>query len=177
MTDHATRESTQGLDRDDEAQLTLAASPGDVFDALTTLAGLAAWWAPVSGDGRAGGELTFSFTVGAAAVMRVDEAEADAAAAARVRWTVLACHLEDWVGTTVHFDLDGLPTGGTELRFRHAGLTPRLECFSDCKNGWDHFIPSLRAYVELGTGEPFMSDADVARREARAHRGQPVEVG
>ena len=72
--------------------------------------------------------------------------------------------MDDWVGTTLHFDIEALPTGGTELRFRHAGLTPRLECFTDCQSGWDHFIPSIGAYVETGVGNPNQSEADLARR-------------
>ncbi len=70
------------------------------------------------------------------------------------------------------------PAGGTELRFRHVGLTPRLECFADCKSGWDHFIPtSLRAYVETGDGHPNGSDADLARREVREQQRASAHVG
>jgi uncharacterized protein YndB with AHSA1/START domain len=166
MTDQATTKRFEGLDQDYTAQLTLKASPDTVFDALTTTDGLAGWWTPVTGDGLAGGELSFVFGPGAFVTMRVDAAERGAG----VHWTTLACHLEDWVGTKVHFDLGEAPTGGTELRFRHEGLTPRLECFSDCKSGWDHFVPSLAAYVETGIGHPNGSQADVARREAHARQ-------
>jgi uncharacterized protein YndB with AHSA1/START domain len=169
MTDNTT---TDGFDQDYQYSVTLTASPDVVFEALTTAEGLAGWWTPVTGDGGTGGELTFSFGPAAQAVMRVDAAERGTG----VRWTNLACHVEDWVGTTVHFDIAARPTGGTELRFRHAGLTPRLECYRDCENGWDHFIPSLRAYVETGTGNPNGSPADLARREARAERRQTADA-
>ncbi len=172
MTDHMTAGSFDGPDQDYQARVAFAASPDAVFEALTTTEGLAGWWTPVTGDGLTGGELTFSFGPAARAVMRVDAAEPGTG----VRWTCLACHVEDWVGTTVHFDLEATPAGGTELRFRHAGLTPRLECYSDCKSGWDHFIPSLRAYVETGTGNPNGSEADQARRETRARRRQPADA-
>jgi uncharacterized protein YndB with AHSA1/START domain len=173
MTDHTTTASFKALDQDYQSQLTLAASADAVFDALTTIRGLSAWWTSVTGDGLTGGELTFSFGPAAQAVIRVDAAERGV----RVRWTNLACHVEDWVGTTVQFDIEATPAGGTELRFRHAGLTPRLECYSDCKSGWDHFIPSLRAYVETGTGNPNRSAADLARREARVQRREPANAG
>jgi uncharacterized protein YndB with AHSA1/START domain len=171
MTDLTT---TEGPDQDYQSQLTLSAAPDAVFDALTTTEGLAAWWTPVTGDGHTGGELTFSFGgPGSEAVMRVDRAERGAG----VRWTNVACHVEDWVGTTMHFDIETLPAGGTELRFRHAGLTPRLECFRDCKSGWDHFIPSLGAYVETGVGNPNQSAADLARREVRERRRESANAG
>ena len=169
MTDQTT---TKSLDRDYEANLTLAAPTDVVFDALTTTDGLAAWWTPVTGDGHAGGELTFSFGPAAQAVMRVDAAERGVG----VRWTNVACVQEDWVGTTLHFDIEQAAEGGTALHFRHAGLTPRLECFADCKSGWDHFIPSLRAYTETGIGNPNQSQADLARREALARQRESANV-
>ncbi len=46
MTDHTTAVSLEGLDQDYVSRLTLKASPDAVFDALTTLDGLAAWWTP-----------------------------------------------------------------------------------------------------------------------------------
>jgi uncharacterized protein YndB with AHSA1/START domain len=173
MNDYTAIEGIEGLDQDYQSRLMLAASADAVFDALTTVEGLAAWWTPVTGDGLAGGLLTFSFGPASQAVMRVDAAERGAG----VRWTNLACQVEDWVGTTLHFDIEATPEGGTELRFRHAGLTPRLECFSDCESGWDHFIPSLRAYVETGAGNPNQSAADLARREELARRSESADAG
>jgi uncharacterized protein YndB with AHSA1/START domain len=166
-------DSFEALGQDYQSQLTLTASADAVFDALTTTEGLAGWWMPVTGDGLTGGELTFSFGPASQAVMRVDAAERGVG----VRWTNLACVMEDWVGTILHFDIEATPTGGTELRFCHAGLTPRLECYSDCQSGWDHFIPSLGAYVETGTGNPNGSEADLARREARAQRRESANAG
>jgi uncharacterized protein YndB with AHSA1/START domain len=172
MTNQTTTGSFEGLDQDYESQLTLAASADAVFDALTTTEGLAAWWTPVTGNGLAGGELTFDFGPNATAVMRVDAAERGVG----VRWTSVSCIQEDWVGTTLHFDLAAAQEGGTELHFRHAGLTPRLECFADCKSGWDHFIPSLQAYVEAGVGNPNRSEADLARREELARSRESANV-
>lgn len=172
MGDAATVEGVSDLAEDYQVQVSVDATVDAVFEALTTLEGLAGWWTAVTGDGRTGGELRFTFAPGAHAVMRVDSAEREVG----VRWSVLACHLQDWVGTTVLFDLSATGAGSVELSFRHAGLTPRLECFSDCKNGWDHFIPSLRTYIETGIGQPFLSAADVARRHARAQLQDSADV-
>ncbi len=159
-------------DQDYTKQLSLNAPADVVFDALTGTEGLAAWWTPVTGNGLAGGELTFDFGgPGARAVMRVDAAERGVG----VRWTNVACHVSDWVGTTLHFDLAPNQAGGTELRFRHGGLTPQLECYTDCQSGWDHFMTSLAAYVETGTGHPNGSPADLDRREL--HSQQRASAG
>jgi uncharacterized protein YndB with AHSA1/START domain len=172
MTDHATTANLDDVDQDYRSELTLKASADVVFDALTTIEGLANWWTAVTGNGLTGGELTFSFGPSSDAVMRVDAAEPGAC----VRWTTIACHVEDWVGTTVNFELAAISTGDTELRFRHAGLTPRLECYADCQSGWDHFIASLRDYVETGVGHPNQSAEDLARREAREQRRTAANV-
>jgi hypothetical protein len=162
------------MNDDYEARLTLAGSTDDVFDALTTLDGLAGWWTSVAGSGLTGGELTFTFGPDSRAVMRVDAAERGV----HVRWTNVACVMEDWVGTSMHFDLEAAPSGATELRFRHVGLTPQLACYTDCKSGWDHFIPtSLRDFVETGAGHPNGSDADLARRDVREQQRASAHVG
>jgi hypothetical protein len=166
MTDPTPTKTAEGLDQDYRSHLTLTASADAVFDALTTTEGLSAWWTQTTGNGLAGGELTFTFRPDSEAVMRVDRAERGVG----VQWTNVACMMDDWVGTTLHFDIEALPNGGTELRFRHAGLTPRLECFTDCQSGWDHFIPSLGAYAETGIGNPNQSEADLARRAELAQR-------
>jgi hypothetical protein len=36
-------------------------------------------------------------------------------------------------------------------------LSPKLDCFNDCKLGWDHFLASIVALVENGKGMPFGS--------------------
>ena len=52
-------------------QIQFSAPQDKVFDALTTVAGLASWWAPVTGSGAAGGELRFAFGAGQTLVAHV----------------------------------------------------------------------------------------------------------
>jgi uncharacterized protein YndB with AHSA1/START domain len=158
-----------GSDADYQAVVTFEASPETVFDALTTVAGLAGWWAPVSGSGTEGGDRRFVFSGEArieGMILAEDLLAIHVDAARRpsiVRWAVRKCgFLPDWVDTTPSFEL-ALREIGCELRFRHHGLTPRLECFSACAPGWDHHLSSLHDYVESGQGRPFGSDAVVDR--------------
>lgn len=46
-------------------------------------------------------------------------------------------------------------TGSTELRFRHAGLTPQLECWEACAAAWTYFMASIETLVRTGAGTPF----------------------
>jgi hypothetical protein len=100
-----------------------------------------------------------------APVEQVDEA----ARPTSVRWTVTECTFEpDWVGTRPTFSIVPVDGDASELTFRHVGLTSVLECIDMCTRGWDHYLASLRAYVETGRGNPRGSEADQARRAADA---------
>ncbi len=123
--------------------------------------GLAAWWTEVTGSGEAGGELRFFFDPPEPCVMHVDEATRPTS----VRWTVTDCDfLPDWVGTRPTFTIAPVDGDACDLHFRHDGLTEQLDCIEDCTRGWDHFLGSLRDYVEVGRGMPRGSTADTARR-------------
>jgi uncharacterized protein YndB with AHSA1/START domain len=148
--------STSTRTEDFTAVLNLPASPATVSALFTSAAGVSRWWGPTEGDGTAGGTLVTSFGEHGANAMRVLEA-----GPARVVWESIAPegttptgHTKEWLGTTMEFDI--LPGDtGTELRFRHAGLTPQLDCWNDCFAGWTHFMASIEACAETGTGTPF----------------------
>jgi uncharacterized protein YndB with AHSA1/START domain len=165
--EHATDARTD-IDGDYAPKLAIDAPPEAVFDALTTLPGLAGWWTTVSGSGLAGGELRFVFAGEGGSdeplIIHVTAAQRPST----VRWSCLQYTLlADWAGTTLSFEVQPRQAGGSTLTFVHTGLTPRLECYRDCKNGWDHFLPSLRDFVESGRGRPWGSHAYVERREDR----------
>ena len=159
--------TTEGGDY--QAILRFTSPPAAVVEALTTADGVTSWWSATTGDGSVGGTLRIVFDDDIPVLMRVDTARDDL-----VQWTCLGyAPLPDWAGTTITYALTPLPDGGCELAFRHRGLTPKLECYADCKSGWEHFLPSLRKHVDTGEGTPWASAADVARRETRQRR-QPA---
>lgn len=143
-------------DADFTAVLTLPAEPAAVAELFTSAAGVSRWWGPTEGDGAAGGTLVTSFGEHGANAMRVLEA-----GPGRVVWESVAPdgteptgHTREWLGTRMEFDI--VPAGaGTELRFRHAGLTPRLDCWDDCAAAWRHFMASIETLAETGAGTPF----------------------
>lgn len=140
---------------DYQKTIRLQASASEVFDALTTLTSLSSWWTRATGSGKAGGELRFFFDSPTdACVMRVDRADS----ATLVEWTVTECaFLPDWVGTRPTFTITPIEDDGSELHFRHHGLTPELECIEMCTLGWNSYLASLRQHVESGQGSPFGS--------------------
>jgi uncharacterized protein YndB with AHSA1/START domain len=134
-------------------QIHIGASPEKVFDTLTSAAEFASWWAPATGSAAEAGELSVTFDgIEDPLVVQVRQATRSST----VTWDVKSCaFLPDWVGTTAAFTLSRSSTGGCDLEFRHEGLSPQLECYDMCRAGWDQYLPSLRAYLETGTGHPF----------------------
>jgi steroid delta-isomerase-like uncharacterized protein len=150
---------------DYQTTIRVKASPDALFDALTTVTGLAAWWNPVTGSGETGGELRFIMNAPEPLVIHVDEATRPTS----VQWTVTDCpFLPDWIGTRPTFTITPVDGDASELHFRHQGLSEELECFDMCTRSWNHYMTSLRDYLEAGHGSPFGSPADKARREAQS---------
>ncbi len=148
-----------------EATTRIAATPDAVFDAITTVEGLQAWWIPrTEGSGATGGELRFNMGPPNPLIVRVDAAVRPTS----VEWTVAEGSFHDeWVGTRPVFTITDLGDGTSEVHFRHGGLTTELECHDSCSRSWDHFVlTSLREYLELGAGSPQGSPKDLAWRAA-----------
>ena len=148
---------------DYQTTIRVDATPDALFDALTSVAALSAWWTPATGSGGAGGELQFVMNAPEPLVIHVDEATRPTS----VQWTVTDCpFLPDWEGTRPAFTITPLDDTTTELYFHHRGLNSTFECIDMCTRSWNHYMSSLHDYVEGGTGSPIGSPADRARRAA-----------
>jgi hypothetical protein len=152
----STTSTTSTPTADFTAVLNLPASSATVAALFTSAAGVSRWWGPTRGDAAVGGTLVTSFGDDGVNAMRVLEA-----GPTRVVWESIALdgttptgHTREWLGTTMEFDILAVGTG-TELRFRHAGLTPQLACWDDCVSAWTHFMASIQSFAETGTGLPF----------------------
>jgi uncharacterized protein YndB with AHSA1/START domain len=130
-------------------RLAIRAPREHVFDAIATLDGPRRWWTTkVTGSAEAGGELRFGFAgLDEQMVMRVTTNQPPEL----VRWSCIA-HTRDgeWSGTQLEFKLTARNPRECELCFSHRGLPAELVA-----HGWEHFLASLAAYAETGTGTPF----------------------
>jgi uncharacterized protein YndB with AHSA1/START domain len=142
--------SEKGLSR----TITINAPVADLFDAIATRDGIAAWWTPLI-SGTVG--LRREFQLGFEGLdeiirIRVDEARKPQI----VRWTVLEhSGLPEWNGTSIAFALANSGARKTTLHFQHNGLRPQLACYDDCRAGWDHFLDSLASVAAGNPGSPF----------------------
>ena len=132
------------------------ASPTEVYEALTTVDGLAGWWTDqTTGDPEVGGTLEFRFIPGGFD-MEVVELEP----AKRVRWQV-AEGPEEWIGTHVTFDLSQVE-GYTIVLFKHEGWEEPVEFMHHCSTKWASYLLSLKQLVETGTGAPAPRDVMIS---------------
>ncbi|HKW44304.1 MAG TPA: SRPBCC domain-containing protein [Candidatus Eremiobacteraceae bacterium] len=136
-------------------EMPLEVSRERAFEAIATIDGLRKWWTKATGSASVGGEIRFIFYEDESVTMRVDESTRPS----RVSWTCVGqCHdgaqNGEWVGTSVTFDLIERSPEACTLRFRHSGLTPKLECFGQCERGWNFYLASLAGLLERGKGQP-----------------------
>lgn len=125
-------------------------------EAIKGISNVPAWWG-ITFRGNAekqddqfivtmGGDSFFNFTV------------TELIPGKRVVWLVTDCNMpwysdkKEWAHTKLIFDLTE-HNGVTDLTFTHEGLTPDVECYTDCAPGWTHWIKtSLFSYFTTGEG-------------------------
>lgn len=116
------------------------------YQAVATRAGVAAWWIPglTGDDDSVGGVMRF----GEEWAIRFAELQPHE----RVAW-VIDRGPDDWVGTTITFDLkqDG---DFAIVLFGHRGWAEASEHMAHCSTKWAVFLLSLKQYLETGTGRP-----------------------
>ena len=133
-----------------------SASPEEVYDALTTIRGLAGWWTEeTEGDTELGGVIKFRFEPGGFDMLVIESVPGK-----RVLWEVVDGP-EEWIGTHVAFDLHE-EDEHTIVLFRHEGWREPVEFMHHCSTKWATFLLSLKELVETGTGSPAPHDLKVS---------------
>jgi uncharacterized protein YndB with AHSA1/START domain len=130
--------------------------PAAVYEALTTVDGLAGWWTrDTTGDAAEGGVVAFRFGPGG-----FDMAVLETTPGERVRWQVVDGPAE-WVGTTIDWRLRP-DDGWTVVLFEHQGWAEPGEFLSHCSTKWATYLMSLKELLETGRGRPAPDDVHVA---------------
>lgn len=132
-------------------------SPQKVYDALTTVDGLAGWWTDdTKGSGEVGGILQFRFPPLDGFDMEVVEATPSE----RVTWRV-ADGPEEWIGTTIEWRLRQ-DDEYTIVLFRHEGWQEPGEFMHHCSTKWGSYLLSMKSLVETGEGAPAPRDVQIS---------------
>lgn len=163
------------------AQAVLIASPhARVFDAITSTAGLRAWWTPgATAFPEVGSIARFPFGPDYSKAMEITEFDAPQ----RLAWRCID-GAEEWISTTLTFDLEpnalashpeisgqaeqlSDTSAATLLTFQHQGWRAQSPMFAECSYTWGRFLWSLKLYCETGAGLPWPTQHRVLRQ---AHR-------
>ena len=130
-------------------------SLNDVYNALTTREGLAAWWTDnTQGETNVGGVLQFRFKAGG-----FDMKVLELHPASRVLWEVVGGPTE-WIGTKVSWELKQEGDFSIVL-FRHRGWKEPVEFMHHCSTKWAIFLMSLKSLLETGKGAPHPNDVKI----------------
>ena len=133
----------------------IKASPKDVYDALATRKGLAAWWTnDTQGDTNVGGVIQFRFPAGGFD-MKVLELQPST----RVLWQVVEGPAE-WIGTKISWDLKQ-EDDYTIVMFKHQGWKEPVEFMHHCSTKWAIFLMSMKSLLETGRGSPAPNDVKI----------------
>lgn len=129
----------------------------DAYDALTTLEGLRAWWtADTTGETDVNGVIRFRFGEAGGFDMKVVEL----APAKHVLWEVVDGP-EEWIGTTVSWDLKQ-EDDFTIVLLAHEGWREPVEFMHHCSTKWASYMLSLKQLLETGTGSSFPDDVEIS---------------
>ena len=127
----------------------------EVYKALTTREGLAAWWTNnTQGESTVGGVRKFRFGAGG-----FDMKVLELHPAKRLLWQVVDGSTE-WIGTKVswEFKQEG---DYTIVLFKHEGWKEPVEFMHHCSTKWVIFLMSLKSLLETGKGAPDPNDIKI----------------
>jgi len=128
-------------------RIDIAAPAEKIYQAITTEAGVKAWWTTdVQMDNRVGGRAVFGFFNHSTVFhMRIEQLTPPTF----VRWSCVENTTSpDWIGTTQEFKLDPQDDGEVLLKFFHGGWKSGEDHCYYCNTTWGHLLVCLKQYAE-----------------------------
>lgn len=129
----------------------IKSSLNEVYKALSTREGAAAWWSNnLQGESSIGGVLEFKFIAEGREIGTIDVKVLELQPAKRVVWQPVAGPAE-WIDTKISFDLKQ-EGDWVILLFKHAGWREPNEFMHHCSTKWATYLMSLKSLAETGKG-------------------------
>jgi len=140
----------------------IGAAPQRVWDALTKPAEIGRWWTnDLNAAPEVGSLAEFRFGEWGDFVVRFEVAELDEGS--KVHWISRRGPAPHWEGTSVTWQLTPVHNG-TLVVFNHDGFAQADERYEMTRVWWEHFLVSLKSYLETGKGTPGTPDWFVKRK-------------
>ena len=132
----------------------------EVYQALTTVEGLAGWWTHnTQGDGKVCGMLRFRFSAAGVEIGGFDMKVLELQAATQVLWQVIDGPAE-WIDTKISWELQ--QEGEFVLvYFKHQGWKEPVDFMYHCSTKWALFLMSLKSLLETGKGAANPDDVKI----------------
>ena len=137
------------------ASIKIDATPQEVFNCINSVTD---WWTE-NLEGRSQ-KLNDEFSVRFGDIHYSKQKLVEVMPNKKVVWLVTDSHLswikdkQEWTNTKISFEIISKGTY-TQLIFTHIGLVPEIECYNDCRKGWDQYIKnSLFKLLTSGKGQP-----------------------
>ena len=139
--------------------------------ALQALAGISnvkAWWTQnVEGSSKKLGDcfyVRFGDTYSKFEIIELEPGQ-------KLVWLVLDCNLhwlvdkKEWKGTRILWEVETI-NDACKIHMTHVGLVPSIECFENCRAGWNHYVKeSLYKLLNEGRGVPDHADYSARERQ------------
>jgi len=139
----------------------IKSSPDEVYKALTTREGLAAWWTNnTQAESKVGGALKFRFSADGKEIGGFDMKVLELEPARRVLWQVVDGP-QEWIGTKISFDLKQAGDHAIVL-FKHQDWKEPVEFMHHCSTKWAIYLMSLKSLVETRKGSPNPNDTHIS---------------
>ena len=133
-------------------ELIIAAAPERVWSALTQPDEIGHWWTnDLNATLEVGTLAEFRFGEWGDFVVRFEVAELDQNK--HMRWISRRGPALHWKETSVIWFLTPVPNG-TQVMFAHDGFVQTDERYDMTSAWWEHFLVSLKSYLETGKGFP-----------------------
>lgn len=132
-----------------------------VFEAISTIEGLAGWWTEsTEGSSEVGGTIEFTFkTQSGETIGKMDMKVTELSSHDKVVWKCTDGP-EEWIGTDITFELSEADDQ-TILIFGHRNWKEWVEFTAHCSTKWAVFLLSLKELIETGTGKPSPNDIKI----------------
>ena len=140
----------------------IKSSLDEVYKALTTREGLAAWWTiNTQGESnKVGGVIHFHFSVDGKEIGFFDMKVLELHPAKRVLWQVVDGPKE-WISTKISWELKQEGDYSIVL-FKHQDWKEPVEFMHHCSTKWAIYLMSLKSLVETGKGSPNPNDTNIS---------------
>ena len=138
-------------------QLEVKATAKDVYEALASQEGIKGWWSKdCDVSEEVGGHSQMRFNK-EGKIVEMHFLVETLNPRGKVSWTCVKNPNPAWLHTQIHFEL-AEQEAHTALTFTHAGWDAKWKGeapYEMTKEGWEHFMSSLKAYCETGEGQPW----------------------